>query len=296
MVQRNSQRPAPVAAKRPPPPEEEDEFAEAGTLVIDAALELQGELPDDGGGERVQFLKLAQGQNFLRFLPPKVGDKVPWVFTWQHGWGSGSNYRTVNCPNLMSRPPKPCPICDERGRLLQSTRDADKKSAAALKPKLRVIAEVANLTNDEETAKGVQLYAYGRQINDALAGILSAGKMGGDFTHKTTGFPILIVREGEGVDTNYPTVSATPDRGPIEAEWLSMRHDLDRFRRLPTREEMEGALKGLGLRGSASMSKAASPRRGSVADDMNDVDDVDADAYEAQSAPPSKRAHQPPRR
>lgn len=282
---------------RAPAPEiDDDEFAEAGTLVLDVALEMQADLPDDGGGgQREQFLKLGQGQNFLRFLPPVTGKQVPWVHTWQHGWGSGSNYRTVNCPRMMSRPPKACPICEERDRLLNSSREADRKSAGSLKPKLRVITEVVNLTNEDERDKGVQLFAYGRQINDALSGILQAGKMGGDFTHKKSGFPILIVREGEGVDTNYPTISATPDRGPVEGEWLLDRHDLDRYTKLPTREEMEGALKGIGIRGSSASQPArhsGHSGRPNVTDRAVDVDD-DEDDY---AAPQQPRRPQAPRR
>lgn len=290
--------------------EEEDEFAEAGTLVLDKAVEMQAELPEDSGGERADFLKLDQGQNFLRFLPPQIGQEVPWVHTWQHGWGAGANYRTVNCPKMMGRPAKRCPICEERERLLGSSREADRKSAGALKAKLRVITEVVNLTTEEERDKGVRLYAYGRQINDALSGILMAGKMGGDFTHKRNGFPILIVRDGEGVDTSYPTVSATPDRGPVEGEWLLDRIDLTRYSKLPTREEMEAACKALGVRASsddddsdnrstptAGRNAPAGRGRPNVGDRATERYDIDDDEEEeAPAARPATRRPQAPRR
>lgn len=283
---------------------EEDEFSEAGTLVLEDALDMQDELPEEGSGNFDSFLKLEQGRNVLRFLPPDAssGRTVPWVFTWQHGWGGGSNYRTVNCPRMMSRPPKPCPICARRAELLESSRKADKKSAGALKPKLRVITEVVDVTTEESGEKGVQLFAYGRQINDALAGILQAGKLGGDFTHKRKGFPILIVRDGTGVDTSYPTVSATPDRSPVEGHWLLDRKDLSRFTKLPTREEMESALKAMGIRGSSAHDDDDEPpqrrsARGRIDEDVYDIDDDDfEDDYEDEPVRPKRRAKAPPRR
>ena len=179
--------------------------------------------------DRVDILKLKEGRNILRFLPPQPGQKRPWQQVWQHYIKEpGGRLLVFPCPNRMQG--KRCPVCEHANSLSRSQADSDQKDAYSYFPKLRVYAEVVDM---EATEAGTRVVAFGKTIYEGLMGIRTDLDAGGDFTDVENGFDIIIERNGQGINTSYE-VRASRHSGPIADEgWLEKRYDLERFAVLP---------------------------------------------------------------
>lgn len=242
--------------RRPPARDELDELS--GDIDMAAVNEeYERTRQEQRGG--TDFMNLPVGESALRFLPPPPGKKVPWVRFRRHripgsgGGGKGSWDRHILCVASVPAPDgslRVCPICQAREPLFKAGQAGDevaKKNASAMYASLRVIAEVVDVTSDQTTAEGNKLFGYGTKIDDGLIGILS-GRGAVNFTSAKTGCPVLITREGTGLNTEYKNIKALiEERGPLDVEWLRNRTDLDRFLKLPTREEMAEALSAYGV-------------------------------------------------
>ena len=212
-----------------------------------------------GGGD---FITLVQGDNLLRLLPPKPGEKVPWVRFFRHkipggsgggGGDKGDFDKFILCPTSILNPDgskRTCPICKKREPIWAAGEAGDevaKKNAQALRKQLRIVTEAINLTTDEDAAKGVQLFGYGSMIDEALVGLLT-GKFAYNYTSAKAGCPVLITREGKQLQTKYKNIRAiTEQKFPLDPEYLRDRVDLQRFVKLPTQDEMRAAMSAMGL-------------------------------------------------
>lgn len=256
--------------KRVRPPSEDEYAGLVGDVDVTATVE-EYEKTHVETSSRDSYVKLEEGDNVVRFLPPKPGDKIPWVRAFVHRI-PGSNPRgqdkagwdkRVLCVSSIPGPngeKQSCPLCRLREKLEMSSNPTDQANAKILRPKLQVWAEVVVLTNDAEEAKGVQIFNYGAQIDEGLVGLLQ-GRYAFNFLHHQTGAPVLIKREGQGMATKYTGIRAL-DRSAIDVSYLRQRKDLSRFIKPPTREEMADALAAFGVGPAASHAvPAASPRR-----------------------------------
>lgn len=273
----------------------EDEYAGlVGDVDIQATVEEYEKTHVES--TRDSFVKLEEGDNVVRFLPPKPGEKIPWARAMVHRI-PGSNPRGQDKAGWDKRvlcvasTPGPngekqrCPICAVREKLERSGSAADQATAKTLRPKLQVWAEVVVLTTEAEEAKGVQIFNYGAQIDEGLLGLLQ-GRFGFNFLHHQTGAPVLIKREGQGMSTKYGGIRAL-DRASIDVNLLRQRKDLARFVKLPTREEMADALAALGV--AAPTPRAAEAREARHR--------AEAAAYPAAAAAPQRpQVAQAPRR
>jgi len=268
-------------SKKLRPPTDDELDALSGDLDMTTAVEEFEATRTESMGSGGDFIKLEDGDNLLRFLPPKPGDKVPWIRFFQHripgsnprgtdkdGWD-----RNIVCPAsipLADGSKRACPICKLAATLRRTGSPNDptvKANIRALTAKLRIITEVVDVTTPQTAEKGVQLFAYGSMIDDELIAMIK-GRFKFNFTSAKAGAPILIVREGQGLDTKYKNIRAIMDEaGPIEVKYLRERTDLSRFMELPTREAMEAAIAKLtgkkpGRREeSADEEEEAAPRR-----------------------------------
>lgn len=224
--------------------DDDDDEIVSGELDIRAALEDAAQFADEHEETFAEYFTPEQGENYFRFMPPKKGEKLPWRRFLQHGRGSGQNFRSIVCPTTYG---KPCPICDEHNRLIATRHPADKESAAQFRPKRTVVAPVVVVTNKRERALGVRLFRYGTTIDKALIAALATRGVG-DFTHRKTGCAMVITREGEGMDTKYPSITATRESLPMKRIWREQLNaiDMDAIARCPTREEVAEFFAGYG--------------------------------------------------
>jgi len=177
------------------------------------------------------YLKLVEGDNVIRFLPPLPGKGSPLATTFNHYMELPDGRKvSFNCPRLMAK--RACIVCAKGEQLRNSRNMVDQKAGKRLFPRVRVYANVIDRNNE---ALGVQIFAFGKGILESLTAIRGNPRKGGNFTHPMTGRDIIIHRKGTGqFDTEYsvnPDVQASPlHSDPSTADmWLEMAYDLDPF-------------------------------------------------------------------
>lgn len=230
------------------------------------------------------YLKLVEGDNVMRFLPPRIGKSTPFAATHNHYMELPDGRKvSFNCPRMMAK--RPCMVCAKGEQLRQSRNMADQKAGKRLFPRLRVYANVIDRSNE---ALGVQIYAFGKGIMDDLTSIRQNPRKGGNFTHPETGRDIIISRTGTGqFDTEYavnPDVSVSPlhaDPG-VADEWLETAYDLDPFATVLSDDEIRAKIRGEEPEEKPatkviSGNRAAPAQRGRSVED--DVDSFDNDPF-----------------
>jgi hypothetical protein len=190
-----------------------------------------------GGGT----YKLAAGKNVLRFLPPKVGMKSPFVTVTQHYLEAGQKKVSFVCPRMAKRQ---CPACEHADKLSNSGLGQDFEVAKQFNSKLRFFGAVVDRANEE---LGPQVFPFGKQIHDQLNAIRRDATIGGNFTHPDDGFDIVITRVGTGMQTEY-TVAAARNQSPLHqdpavaGDWLERSPNLARYALVPNPEQLKRTL------------------------------------------------------
>lgn len=204
---------------------------------------------DDAGranaGQR-NYLKLGEGDNVVRFLPPRIGKQSPFAVSYSHYFDLPTGDKvSFNCPRMMAK--RACVVCAKGDQLRASSNPHDQKAGKKLFPRLRVFANVIDRNNEK---LGVQVLAFGKTIMDDLTGIRQNPRRGGNFTHPETGRDIIITRKGTGqFDTEYKVaadMSASPlhpDPGQAD-EWLEASYDLDQFLTVLSDDEIRAKVRG----------------------------------------------------
>lgn len=212
-----------------------------GGYSLDTANEEHEDLSRAGGG---QFMKLEVGRNVVRFLPPPVGRKSPFVTTYQHFMDLPGREGPVvfNCPRMMER--RPCPACAKGDRLRATGNPKDAEAARDFWASRRVFAAVID-RNDEDS--GPKVLGFGKTVHEALVAIRRDDDAGGDFTHPVDGFDIIIERTGTGKnDTRYKVFPARKSShlGDRAEEWIAQQPDLRQLARVPSLEEIKAQVLG----------------------------------------------------
>lgn len=215
-----------------------------GTYTEDAATEEQEVLAKEGSG--TDYLKLEPGKNVVRIMPPAAGRTSPFQIVYQHyiELPDGKKW-SFTCPRLMAK--KRCPACQMSDQLRKTGNPADAEQARSLQAKRRVFA---NAIDRKDEDAGPKVLAFGKTIHEALVKLRRDEDVGGDYTHPTDGFDVVIDREGTGqFDTKYSVNMARKSRplteDPDEMEaWRVGMHDLNRFALVPTEEEIMARLRG----------------------------------------------------
>jgi hypothetical protein len=207
--------------------------------------------------ESIEIMKLSEGKNTVRFLPPQVGATAPWVIVHQHYVKNphvpDAQLIVFPCPTKMYS--LPCPICSEANRLSRTGNKQDREEAFKLWPKMRVFAEVVCM---EAVESSVQILAFGKMIYNQLRNIRNDSDSGGDFTHPETGFDIIIHREGTGLSTKYDVRPSRHETVLQNMNWLDDRNDLDRFKAAAPNHVMESAALALGISAFKALPEAHS--------------------------------------
>jgi cell division septation protein DedD len=282
-------------------PPAHDEYAD---LVGEVDLEIiasEYEKTRSESGMRDEYVRLVEGDNVLRFLPPKPGEKIPWVRAMVHripgsnpkGQDKSGWDKRVIClqgtlgPNGEKRR---CPICDLREHLDASGIPSNVALAKQIRAKPSIWAEVINLTTPDEEAKGIQIFNYSSMIDEGLVGLLT-GRYAFNYLHHINGAPVLIQREGAGMATRYKGIR-TLDRCPIDISVLRDRKDLSRFVRPPTPDQLWEAFDALGL--SPTKLNIRMPRRGAETPPQADRTPAPTRTPQRPPAKPTAAPQRPP--
>jgi hypothetical protein len=231
----------------------------------DAVADQSNRVSQGLGGD---FLKINDGDNYYRFLPPLRGQATPFVEVWQHFVGGddipvpGRDRPMVfACPKMTDG--DHCSVCEQAAELEKSRVKEDREAARALRPRLRVFANVVDMENPDA---GPQILPFGKSIFDQLMAFRKNPRKGGNFTHPKTGFTIIITRTGSKKMTRY--VCAIDAEGATELEdydWITEQHDLSDLVKLPTEEDEALCLTAIeaatGHSGGGSVSKALPRQR-----------------------------------
>ena len=227
------------------------------------------------------YMKLTEGDNVVRFLPPRIGKSSPFAATFSHYMDLPDGRKvSFNCPRMMAK--RACIVCAKGEQLRTSRSMTDQKAGKRLFPRIRVYANVIDRTNE---ALGVQILAFGKGVMESLTALRQNPRKGGNFTHPETGRDIIITRKGTGqFDTEY-TISPDVTTSPLHAdpgqadEWLEFAYDLDPFLTVLDDEAIRAKVRGEEAEPTPSRPAAktiAAPRGRSVEDD---VDSFDTDSF-----------------
>ena len=248
-----------------------------GSYTEEAAAHEKELLDKQGGGS---FFNPEQGDNVIRFVPPPVGRNTPYAMVHQHfikipGAQSPASF---NCPRMMAQ--RACPACQMADKLYKSGNPVDKENSKEYKAKLRVYAPIIDRQHPE---KGVQIYAFGKQVHDQLITIRNDG----DYTHPIEGYDIVVNRTGKGKDTSYQVRAARKnsqlaDTADQMNEWIELQPDVTKYSKVPSDDDIRSALNmpsGSGSTpggvGSTTMTRRQVSR--TAQDDADDVVDMPED-------------------
>jgi len=251
------------------------EIVKYGSYTVEDATADAEEL---GKGTNSYF-KPIEGKNRLRFIPPRIGGRAT-VVVHQHviNVPGSTNPLSFNCPRMMAK--KPCPACAKVDQLRATGNAADYDAAGELLPKVRVYANIIDRKNPE---KGPQVFAYGKTVHKELVALRADEDSGGDFMHPIDGFDVIVVREGQGLQTKY-VVRRIPTNSPLAPDtetmnaWIEGGADLEAFAAVPSVEEIKAKLGGASTATDSTKQRSGATRapagaKGRTAsDDMTDED------------------------
>ena len=210
-----------------------------GSYELEEAEKEEQELESGGAAD---FLKLVEGKNVVRFLPPPLGSKSPFLTVSQHYVKNPTGSPIVfACPRVMEK--RYCPVCDRAQQYKRSGSPADEKAAREFFPKRRIFANVID-RNDPDN--GPKILAFGAMIQKQLVKIRKNEDIGGDFTDPMNGFDIVIDKTGSGLNTSYTVLPARRESPLGNMEWIAMQHDLSRYAKPPTDDQLKEMLGQVG--------------------------------------------------
>ena len=243
-----------------------------GKYSPEAAKQEQSQLASGG-----KFMKLKEGKNVVRFMPPMQGRNTPFVVVHEHTFKVPGTDETVSftCPRVMAR--RSCPSCMEGDRRSKSGDRADYESAKGFFPRGRVYAAVIDREHPEA---GPQVLGMPKTLHTQLVELLNDAADGGDFTDPTEdGVDVIIQRVGTQLDTKYsvrtakkasplaPNASGQQDVA-LANEWLAAVPDLESRKRVLTDDELRALFEDKGLiadlGGTDAAPRAALPPSGNA--------------------------------
>lgn len=191
-----------------------------------------------------KFMKLQVGQNLIRFMPARAGEKAFRIY-WRHFIEKADGQMfSFACPSRTKPITGPCPVCAHASKI-----ESNSGKAAAKKyfPGRRIVANVID-RNDEEV--GPKLLEMPMQVYEQLIELRKNLGDDGNFTNPTEGFDIIISRTGSGqMDTSY-TVTGARKSTPLAGDestwrnWLKEQTDTAYYILPKTEEEIRGMLMG----------------------------------------------------
>jgi hypothetical protein len=225
------------------------------------------------------FFKVPTGECVIRILPPRIGKTSPFRVVYQHfievpGASSNVNF---TCPRMQAKtdrvPARYCPACAKADELRERGSPTAYDLAGTFLPRRRIFANII-FRGDPE--RGVLIFPFGKQIHDQLLALRGNKDAGGDFCDPTeNGFDIVLNRTGTGLKTEYKVfparkLSPLAEDSETASAWLESMHDLDRYARIPTDEELRALTTQVGATTGASGQAAPTGRKKTAADSIDE--------------------------
>ena len=191
------------------------------------------------------MIKFPEGKTVVRVMPPRLGQKVPWIAVSEHWLKLPTGDIHFSCP--LAANGGRCPACEKERQLLGSGAPADTAAAKKVAAKLRYYANAIERSKENE---GPKLMPFGTMIFNKLDKLLRDPDVGGDFTHPTQGFDLIVMRTGTGEqDTKYDVFPHRDRPSPLNADaemmgqWLKSMSDLSIKQRVLTYDEIVDMIK-----------------------------------------------------
>lgn len=234
--------------------------------AIKARLNKLNESRGGGGGSNTSYLKINDGRNVVRVLPPREGAESFEQEVFVH-YGvnktQNDNGKTVTCPTTHGED-KACPICEATKQLFKLSKKKDdrfEKEAKRMGRKKRVYYNVISRDEDlsaysykdnkwvktvdgtEVEESPVKVMNSGVNVLKAIFGLIVDPEYG-DVTDPVEGLDLIITKTGSGFDTKYEVKSVRKE-SPIGLEgWETALTDLSVFARVKTYEEIVAIVDG----------------------------------------------------
>lgn len=219
--------------------------------------------------KRTPVMKLAEGRNVLRILPPaKDGGKLPFKVFWVHSVNSGTpNFRSFICPDKTLG--ENCPACDKVSELYRTGSEADRQVANKMRAKREAYCNVVDMAHPD---KGVQVLRLAEgTYRDLLGFMVGDDKLGEpavNYSHPVTGMNVIINREGSDKNTKYKCELSRGGPKPLaDMGWLDKMHDLKDFVRAMPAEQVVAILEGRAERHEQRQLPAGDSTPGDIGDD-----------------------------
>lgn len=190
---------------------------------------------------RSSMWKPVTGKNMIRILPPwsKSGQWFKEAMAhWVDAPGGGGKRRMIGCPTLGG---ERCAICERRAKYGESSSLKKQKMSEKLAPSLSFHVNMVDLKDPEAGVQTARLTE--KTIGDLLEYFMDPEW--GDFTSPKKGHSLILVREGEGMQTKY-SIKPQRNSSPLDdMGWLDSINDLDKSFRTPTFAETVAFLREL---------------------------------------------------
>ena len=135
-----------------------------------------------GGGEQKSYKddrfwkptvdKAGNGYAVIRFLPAPVGEDLPWVRYWDHGFkGPGGLWYIEKSLTSISQPD---PVSEMNSKLWNTGRDEDKQTVRDRKRRLHYVTNIMVVSDPSNPANEgkVFLYQFGKKIFDKIMDLM----------------------------------------------------------------------------------------------------------------------------
>lgn len=234
-----------------------------------------------GGGD---IYKLQTGKNTLRFLPPLPGWGSPFLLVYTHFIDDAVTGKTIGIVCPLKQAKQRCPICERIAALSRSGNAADVSYAEKLKPSVYGYANA--IVVGQETLGPVIVQLPFWSVYKRLLVMRGDPDLGGNFTDPVGGCDIIILKEGSGQASKYPSTTAARKSRPLSPDEMAMiplQQELARLGALPDREKMRKALEALpqevqllpaGSSGAARASDTAARIGRTAGDDLDAYGDL----------------------
>jgi hypothetical protein len=189
--------------------------------------------------QRGDFLKLVEGRNRLRIIPPPEERKL-FVKIYQHFVQvEGGGMVVVNCPRMMKKS-KFCPICQKAEALYASGNPLDRNKGYEMFAKLRMLCSVIDRSHPED---GIKIWSFGQKIYEQINELRNDPDDPCDFVHPTEGCDLYVDRKGKSKKTTIYTVRAGKTAKLAKTvgemnELIMGQPDLDTRKQLPTDDDL----------------------------------------------------------
>lgn len=173
----------------------------------------------------IEQFKCADGDNFLCVIPPKDDEAFFGKKVYAH-YNIGVDNTVFLCAKKMYN--KPCPICEAAYKLMKE--DREDEQIAELRPSIRYLFFVVDMTSKKTVKKGVQWYDAPKMVKDGICSISQAKRTKEviDVSDPDEGKNVCFVKTGSRLRTRYDGYELEDREYDFQDEWLDVPDFEDR--------------------------------------------------------------------